>query len=253
NYAHVGSIDRNHMREMAYYVQDSWRVHPRLTLNYGARWDVQFPLVNENGTYTRVGLEGVWGVSGIGNLFKPGVMAGKVPEFQRVDPGTAAYKTNPRQISPSVGLAWRLPATEAPVLSWLTGKAGNSVFRAGYSISTVREGMDYFISVWGANQGRNASLTVTPDAFPEVFGAPGSVWFRDANLPSRAEPAKPTYPIPVNAGQSVNDFDPNLKMGYVQSWNIGLQRELSKSTVMEVRYVGNHGVGLWRQVNLNET
>src|SRR5262249_5683238 len=66
-------------------------------------------------------------------------------------------------------------------------------------------------------------------------------------------PPKPTYPIPVNAGQSVNDFDPNLKMGYVQSWNIGLQRELSKSTVMEVRYVGNHGVGLWRQVNLNET
>jgi hypothetical protein len=38
----------------------------------------------------------------------------------------------------------------------------------------------------------------------------------------------------------------------VQSWNFGLQRELTKDTVMEIRYQGNHGVKLWRQVNLNE-
>ena len=50
----------------------------------------------------------------------------------------------------------------------------------------------------------------------------------------------------------MNDFDPNLKMGYVQSWNIGYQRELTRDTVLEVRYTGNHGVHEWRQVNLNE-
>jgi hypothetical protein len=138
------------------------------------------------------------------------------------------------------------------VLSWLIGKQGHSVLRSGYSIATVREGMDYFISIWGANQGRNVSLSVSPEAFPAEFGPAGSVWFRDPVLPSRAEPTKPTYPIPVNAGQSVNDFDPNLKMGYVQSWNLSFQRELAKSTVLDVRYVGNHAVGLWRQINLNE-
>ena len=41
-------------------------------------------------------------------------------------------------------------------------------------------------------------------------------------------------------------------MGYVQSWNIGLQRELAKDTVVEVRYTGNHGLKEWRQVNINE-
>src|SRR5260221_10170207 len=84
----------------------------------------------------------------------------------------------------------------------LIGKQGHSVFRTGYSIATVREGMNIPISIWGANQGRNFSLTVDPGNFPTEFGAAGSVLFRDATLPSRVEPAKPTYPLPVNAGNS---------------------------------------------------
>jgi hypothetical protein len=43
-----------------------------------------------------------------------------------------------------------------------------------------------------------------------------------------------------------------LKMGYVQSWSLSLQREIGQDTVIDLRYVGNHGTGLWRQVNLNE-
>ena len=43
-----------------------------------------------------------------------------------------------------------------------------------------------------------------------------------------------------------------MNLGYVQSWNIGWQRELGRDTVVEFRYTGNHGVHLWRQYNLNE-
>ncbi len=38
----------------------------------------------------------------------------------------------------------------------------------------------------------------------------------------------------------------------MQSWDIGIQRELTRDTVLEIRYVGNHGTNLWRQINLNE-
>ena len=65
-------------------------------------------------------------------------------------------------------------------------------------------------------------------------------------------PATPNFPMAATASTSVNDFSPNLKVGYVQSWNIGWQRELGKNTVIEARYTGNHGVHLWRQYNLNE-
>jgi Carboxypeptidase regulatory-like domain len=250
HYTHTGSIDRNRQREFALFVQDSWKMLPSLTVNYGTRWDVQLPFYNVRGTYTRVG-DGVWGISGVGNLFSPGVLAGVTPEFTPAKPGQYAYKTNWKNFSPSLGFAWAMPKVNAPLLSWMFGKDG-TVFRGGYSIATVREGMNIPISIWGSNQGRTVASTVNPGNFPGVFGPAGSVWFRDESLPTRPEPDRPTYPIPVVAGNSVNEFDPNLRMGYVQSWNVSLQRQITPSTVLDIRYVGNHGTTLWRQININE-
>ena len=50
----------------------------------------------------------------------------------------------------------------------------------------------------------------------------------------------------------MEDYNPQIKPEYVQSWEFGLQRPLGTNTVLEVRYVGNHGVDLWSAVNLNE-
>ena len=125
------------------------------------------------------------------------------------------------------------------------------MIRAGYAINTIREDGST-LAIWGGNQGRTLTLNVDPTNFPAQFGAPGSVLFRNPVLPSRVAPTTPSFPLAVAAGNSVTDFDPNLKTGYVQSWDIGIQRELTRDTVLEVRYVGNHGTDLWRQVNINE-
>jgi hypothetical protein len=50
----------------------------------------------------------------------------------------------------------------------------------------------------------------------------------------------------------VNAFEPNLRVPLVHNWSFGIQREISPSIVVEIRYVGNHGSGLWRQNSLNE-
>src|SRR5262249_42071480 len=94
---------------------------------------------------------------------------------------------------------------------------------------------------------------VDPSNFPAEFGPAGSVLFRDPKLPARAAPGAPSYPIDVQPGNSVGDFDPGLKTPYVQSWNFSFQRELAANTVLELRYIGNHGTRLWRNINLNET
>ena len=86
-------IVRNHQREIGLYFQDSWRLHPRLTFNYGVRWDRQNPPVNLNSVYTRPGYAGVWGVSGVGNLFKPGILAGSVPTTRLVPWVTVAGRS----------------------------------------------------------------------------------------------------------------------------------------------------------------
>src|SRR5262249_5055248 len=85
----------------------------------------------------------------------------------------------------------------------------------------------------------------------ETFGPPGSVWLRDASLPFRPLPPV-RFPFTARNGVSINDFNPNIKAGYVQSWSFGIQRELGKDMALEIRYVGNHGTHLWRQYELSE-
>ncbi len=248
-YGANASVDRNRQREYALFVQDSWRVRSGLTLNGGLRFDHQNPYENLNGVYTRPGYEGVWGVSGVGNLFAPGVLRGATPAYYPVERGAKAYNT-PLNFSPSVGLAWSIPKQGNSLISRVTG--GGAVLRAGYSISTVREDLGRIGAVWGANQGRTVNASVDPNNFPANFGPAGSVLFRNATLPVRNIAEQPNYPIAVLSGNAVREFDPNLKVGYVQSWTLGFQREITRDTVLEIRYVGNHGTGLWRQIDLNE-
>ena len=115
----------------------------------------------------------------------------------------------------------------------------------------VREGLNTFLSITAGNPGQtiiaNQSITGTPYAL--TFGN----LFRNG-LPA-IDPLVPTAPVLPNTGavtDGVNSFLPNLKTGYVESWTFGIQREIKKDNVFEVRYVGNRGHQLWRQVDLNE-
>ncbi len=249
------SVDRDRLREFALYVQDSWRVDPNLTLSLGVRWDKQNPLENQDGLYTSVGLAGIYGVSGVGHLFQPGTLDGTAPVFTPAKANGYSYDSRFGNFNPNVGLAYKIPKAAGP-LSWLTGK-GDSVIRAGFSIATIREGMGFLAGVLNGNQGRSLSTSVDPVNFPANFGPFGSVSF-GGPLPTRAPTSidpnfpNPLFPLPVQSGQSVEDFNPNIKPEYVESWTMGFQRELGRDTVIDVRYVGNHGVGLWRAINLNE-
>ncbi|HTS31375.1 MAG TPA: TonB-dependent receptor [Bryobacteraceae bacterium] len=244
-------IVHNQQREFGFYVQDSWRVAPGLTVNYGVRLDHENPPVNLDGVYTRPGYAGLFGISGVGNLFNPYVQTGSAPQLNLVAAGTPGYDEGVGRLSPSLGLAYQLPKTDVKPLAWLVGRNGQSVLRAGYSISTIREDAGTF-SVWGGNSGRTVSTSVDPNTYPAQFGAPGSVLFNQATLPSRSVASTPVFPLAAPAGTSLNEFSPNLKLSYVQSWDIGFQRELTRDTVLEIRYIGNHGTDLWRTVNLNE-
>ncbi len=248
-YGNNPAVDRNHLREIGFFGQDTWRISPSLTATIGARVEYQFPFVNVNGTYTQVGLAGIWGISGIGNLFQPGNLSGVNPTFTQVN--GSAYSPSP-MILPSVGLAYQLAPKEG-FLGILTGHhRGAAVLRAGYSISSTRPGGYNFQSIWGSNKGLYYPTSVDPVNYPQYFGPAGNRYFSDGSFPAQPSPSAPQFPITPTFTDSLNDFDPHLKMGYVQSWNIGYQRELGRSMVMEVRYTGNHGLHEWRQINLNE-
>ena len=195
--------------------------------------------------------QALWGISGVGNLFSPGSTGGVVPTYTSLN-GANTYH-EPGVFAPSVGVAWQIPASEGPLGILFGHHQGASVLRAGYNISTSREGAGVFQNLYSANTGLTQAASVSYATDPKDFGPPGGVLFRDATLPTYTGlPTTLQFPIAATFTANPSAFDPNLKMGYVQSWNIGFQREIDKNTVVEIRYTGNHGLHEWRQLNLNE-
>src|SRR5205085_3485752 len=68
-----------------------------------------------------------------------------------------------------------------------------------------------------------------------------------------AFPDTPVYPLTAAITNAGNTYDPNLKTPYIMSWTFGVQREITKDTVIEVRYVGNRALNFRQSFNINET
>src|SRR5262249_57794866 len=73
------TVSRYRQREFGLFVQDTWKVKPSLTLSYGFRLENQYPFRSFNNTFTRPGYDGLFGVSGVNNLFQPNASGGAVP------------------------------------------------------------------------------------------------------------------------------------------------------------------------------
>jgi hypothetical protein len=252
-YAFDNFTEFNHQNEWAFYGQDSWKVRPNLTLNYGLRWEFEPSPVNDNLVYTRTGYDGIFGVSGVGNLFSPGTFTGQPTQFRLLAEGEQGYRTRHHDFAPSFGFAYS-PDFKSGFLKRLTGDTGQTVIRGGYSIAYTREGFNAYTAMFGSNEGGTVNLNVSPSLTPGIFPA-GSVLFRNATYPALPPPSDTSkYPFTPAFGSAggANDFDAQLKAGYTQSFSFGLQRELNRNTAVEVRFVRTRGTHLWRQFDLNE-
>ena len=100
-----------YMRQNSFggFVQDDWRVSPRLTLNLGLRYEYVTPFTEMRG-----------------NLLNLVYAAGPHPAAPQLERVSQAVRPDTRNFSPRVGLAWRLPS--------LPFSRGETVFRAGYGI-----------------------------------------------------------------------------------------------------------------------
>ena len=205
------------------YIEDSWRITPKLTFNYGLRWELYFP-ETLNGK----------GQGGFANLNTGEIeVAGYGPYDTAIN-----VSKNWKMIAPRVGLAYQLnPKT---------------VIRAGY-------GRDYDVGVFGTIFGhvQTQNLPVLANqnlSSPGVDLAAFNLAVGPTPFAFPAIPSSGLIPIPNNDSVKVRD-NPNV-FPSVDAWNIAVQRQLTNSSSVTVAYVGNKGThtfsGDGQTVNPNE-
>jgi Carboxypeptidase regulatory-like domain len=249
-YEYLGrSVQRARQREFGFWAQDSWRMHPNFSLNYGLRYELQLPFVASNNGYSIGTVEDVFGVSGAGNIFKPGVLQGRPPEFHQLRQGERPYAMDWNNVAPSVGFAWT-PSARGGWTGPLIGRTGDLVVRAGYSRAYTRLGLASFTTPIGNNPG--VAINVYRQLALGNLGAL-PLLMRDTNRLGAADFNRtPVFPFRDVVTGDITIFSPGLKVPYADTWQTGVTRAVGRTMSVEARYVGARSAGNWRTNNYNE-
>jgi hypothetical protein len=241
------------------FYQDSYRLRPNLTLNYGLRWDFTGDDHDLNGVYHGIlNPADLWGPSGYENQFHPGSLLGNAdPQYVASSHQYKPWKVSPQ---PMIGVAWN-PHFDHGFLQKLAG--GDSVIRAGYSVRRFTPAYQDFWS-YASNYGSffYQGFVRNPGPLgPTGNFTPGSLRLQDWQnfdtlVPPALSPETYTDTFPESGatfvGPGLAGMNPHISQPYIQSWNLGIQRKLGANNALEVRYVGNRGTHLWLATNINE-
>ena len=254
--ARVGAYNLDELQKAwGLFFQDSYRIKPSFTLNYGLRWDFTGDDHDLTGAYHGATPQDLFGPSGVGNLFNPGSLKGTM------DPVIAArgHQYDPWNVSPqpAIGFAWN-PQFQQGLLNRVTG-AGQTVIRAGFSLRRFTEPYQYFwnnASDYGNFFYQNFNLNPSNTGQAGTF-APGTISLGDTlpnYLLSPASYEKVAHQSEFTFLDSVpvNGMDPHIQQPYTMSWNLGVQRSLGRSSALEVRYVGSRSPHQWISTDINE-
>lgn len=237
------------------FFQDKWRFSKNLTLQFGLRWEVQGAMHDTKGLTAVPDLASIYGPSK--GLFAPGQLSGNNnPQLQV---GVTPYKADKNNFAPNFGIAWN-PNFEKGFLGKLMG-GQKTVIRGYYGMVYYDEGTQFFAANLGPNIGKTISgTTLVPGQTGQTnlpaFYTLSNIVANPLTVSNFAF-ATSTYAKTINQAdqtfaRTINGFDPTLRAPYTLNWDIGIQRELWKNTVLEARYVGNQGHLLWRTSNINE-
>lgn len=197
----------------SYFIQDTWKITPALSLTPGLRYE---------------------------NFGQPANSAFKFPAYAGPDP---AQFTVPNQVNsdnnnfgPSLGLAWS-PAYSSGLMGRLFGDR-KMVVRGGYQVS-----YDTFFNNLLSNMAADTPNTINTIVNGASTGRGTANWL--AALPTTAR-----TPDALRDGQT-SVFDKNIRSPYTQRWSLGIQRELPGRMKFDVSYVGTGSHKLFTNEDIN--
>src|SRR5262249_29274934 len=217
------------------FVPDDFKVSPTLTLNLGVRYDLMKPPKEKyNALAEFIPALGKIVVAGTGTMSEADFenrisTAGLAPYVVRASAAglpETIVRTDWNNFAPRFGFAWRMVGNNKTVL-----RGGYGIFYGSSSLYRMDEYNDTY-----------------PFCVTETFS-------RVTNDPRRLTLSDP-FPTDPRAFSGVtSSFRPSSDSPatqYLQSWNLALERELGRGTVVELAYTGSKGTHLQRRYDLNQ-
>ncbi len=214
--------------EYDYYIQDTWRLRPNLTVDLGLRLELKSHPT-----------------SPLPRLFVPnqsvrfGAAASNTLQWVPGD----LYKNDYNNFSPSVGFAWD------------PFKTGKTSLRANYRIAYDRINT-FVVSSQIFNSVPGLTLGVINIGFGQNGGPGGTGGRWRDNVPAVAPPAgltplAQTKPAAFGVG-GIAVIDPSFRAPKTHMWHLDLQREIGKGIVVDLAYIGRHAVSLFGAYDVNQ-
>src|SRR5438094_7855617 len=229
------------------FAEDTFKVRPNLTLNLRVRWEVSMPWYDTQGKIETI-------VPGLQSTQFPTAPLGWVVPGDPGIPSTLA-PTRYNNFSPRLGIAYS-PGFKDGMAGKIFGGPGKSSIRASYGVYyTSIEDLNLFYEVGDAPFGLywQPEIPVTLE-LPFQTRVDGSS--QGARFPF-------TFPIPGSPANKTLDYsvylplayspgyDIHNRMPYAEHYKLSFEREISKSTVLKLAYVGTQGHKLISQYDAN--
>lgn len=213
----------------AFYLEDSWHTTPKLTLNLGLRYDLQGPWSER---FNRLSYFDPDATNYLTQFLPPGSVPIKGDVFL-VSPGDRNnIPLKKTDFAPRVGLAYSLTP--------------NMVIRSGYGIFWIPSYVSFSLNP--LNDMVNAGTTTytgTVDGTHPVNTIASPFPAGISPPPGRTLGLQGTQQYLTQVVQSITEVDPSdHPAGYMQQWNLDLQRELPAGFFLSAAYVGSKGTHL---------
>ena len=203
---------------------DAWQLTPKLSVNYGVRFDYEGPLHNSKKDLS---------------VFRPALTANNGLAFQG-DQTANLFQQYYKNISPRVGLSY--------------AAGSNTVVRAGFGFYADTPNLNPFLDNRPGNQapngvegnpgGPNPVYNVAANHTAQIVGIQAGVPI----FPSSAggNPCQPTTPCGVF---SVN---PNFRPSYNENFSFNVEHTLARNVIFQLGYVGSQARHLLSLLDINQ-